>query len=90
MTRQEAIQEIENWSCVDSGIPHIDSIDAVKIIDKIYDDLKETFGDYFEYPYIQMYAGANRECVFCGMYENENHKKDCLHLKFKEMIDEKI
>jgi len=81
MTRAEA--KNFNWFMTDrEGIE--------KHIDKIYDDLKETFGDYFEYPYISMYAGANRECRFCGMYENENHKKDCLHLKFKEMIDEKI
>ncbi len=86
MTRQEAIQEIENWSCVDSGTPHIDSIDAIKIIEKIFNNIDAEFGEYFKKPYEQPYPEIKPMCRFCGSYKGSKHKDNCLHLKFMEML----
>lgn len=58
-----------------------------ELINSLYGLCKE----YFENPMIQPYAGANRECMFCGATETrtgiDHSVSDCPTLKLKEIIN---
>jgi len=56
-----------------------------------YKKIKELCDDYFINVMIQPYAGATRECQFCGAMEKKSgndvaHSTDCPVLKYKEIL----
>ncbi len=38
--------------------------------------------------YIQLYAGANYECLFCCSTKGEKHDTDCPALKYEKLVKE--
>lgn len=58
-----------------------------------FEQLKELCDEYFVNTTVQSYAGANRECMFCGATESRDGKldhsyADCPVIKYKEIIGE--
>lgn len=60
--------------------------------DEKFAKLKELCDEYFVSYMVQPYAGANRECLYCGATEGRNGKTDhsyvdCPVIKYKEILD---
>ena len=47
------------------------------IIEKANNELISLCDEYFLEYYIQQYAGANHECMYCGAYQGKSHTSLC-------------
>lgn len=90
MTKKEALEYAIKYELLFDNISvapdYKGYTEAEEFITKIFDEFDAVFGEHFKYPYVQMFAGSNQECRFCGAYRDEKHKDNCLHLKFKELV----
>jgi len=57
----------------------------------IIGDLLGLCNEQFANPFVQQYAGARAECMFCGEYQNNNgtanHSINCAVTKYKEIAE---
>lgn len=51
----------------------------------IVKDLLDLCNEFFVDPMIQQYAGARRECMYCGGMTN--HSADCPEIKYKNICE---
>ena len=49
------------------------------------DEFLKFCDDHFIDNFIQLYAGANRECLFCGKIEGKGHEGDCATTRYIEL-----
>ena len=78
----------ENWG---NGEPLMNKEFFIKATAKLAiqnNKLIELCGEYFNKSscYVQEYAGAPYECLFCGKYLNKPHKEDCPVEKYAKII----
>ena len=93
MTIQEATKEIESWSCIDSGQPYIDSIDAIKMVERIYaakcKELKEIW-NRLEQEYSKSQEAWEREASMYnqGYADAMATAQEMLECKYPECFNE--
>jgi len=59
---------------------------------EIIKDLLDLCNEFFIHPMIRQYAGANRECMFCGTTEDRNggthhSAADCPVIKYLDIVE---